>query len=70
MNKSEFEQAVRTELMRVPIAERRTWDNNKLFFWFMKAKTDNPRLTWDRCPGDPWQWVPGICKHLIGPNAF
>ncbi|MDK9707430.1 MAG: hypothetical protein OEL83_10305 [Desulforhopalus sp.] len=69
MKKAEFEQAVRDELRRVPAEERRTWDDNKLFFWFMKAKSDNPDLTWDRCPGDPWQWVPGICKYLIGPNV-
>jgi hypothetical protein len=69
MLKQDFEKAVRDTLRKVPVEERRTWDDTKLFTWFMKAKAEDPFLTWERCPGDPWQWVPGICKHLIGPGA-
>ena len=70
MDKEEFKQAVRTELRRVPVEERRSWDDNKLFSWFLQAQAEDSYLTWDRCPGDPWQWVPGFCKDLIGPRAW
>lgn len=69
MLKSDFEKAIRTELRKIPIEERRTWDDTKLFFWYMEAKSTNPFLVWDKCPGDPWQCVPSICKYLIGPGA-
>lgn len=70
MKKADFEQFIKSELRNVALEERKTWDETKLFTWFMKIKRENPDLTYDRCPGDPWQRVPGICQHLIGPRAL
>lgn len=70
MNKSEFEKAVRQELRRVSVDTRRTWDETDLFGWWMRTTSSHPQITWDRCRGDPWQTVKGICNDLIGDRAM
>lgn len=70
MLKTEFEAALRSKLRSVPLATRKMWSDNDLFIWWLEAKKDDSYLTWDRCPGDLWQWVPGMCRDLIGKNAY
>jgi hypothetical protein len=70
MEKEAFKQAVRTELRRVPLQERRSWDDHKLMAWYSQAQAEESFLTWERCPSDPMQWVSGFCKDLIGSKAW
>lgn len=70
MKKTDFERMIKLELKNVALDERKTWDDTKLFTWFMKLQRENPGLTCDRCSGDLWQRVPGICQNLIGPRAL
>lgn len=66
MKKEEFRQAVRAKLQNVPVETRKQWNDTDLLVWWMKAKSEDPYLTWERCRGDLWQQIPGICRNLIG----
>ena len=70
MKKREFEQAVRNKLQAVPLETRMTWKDKDLFLWWLKAKAEDPYLTWKRSPCDVWQFVPGMCSDLIGKKAL
>ncbi|BDT60479.1 hypothetical protein MasN3_39730 [Massilia varians] len=70
MLKTEFQAALRVKLRAIPLATRKTWNDTALYIWWLEAKKDDPYLTWDRCPGDSWQWVPGMCRDLIGESAY
>jgi len=69
MKKEDFKRRLRGHLLKVPLETRKQWNDTRLFYWFLKVKSEDPYLTWNRCPGDVWQWVPGMCKDLIGPAA-
>ena len=69
MKKEEFRQALREKLSRVSLQERKTWSDTNLFMWWLTAKAGDSYLTWERCSGDVWQHVPGMCSDLIGQNA-
>lgn len=70
MKKNEFRTEVRKRLNQIPLEERKAWDNTDLYIWWNKAKKDDPYLTWDKCPGQVWQWIPGMCNDLIGSKAI
>jgi hypothetical protein len=70
MNKEDFKRAVQEKLRRVPLETRKQWNDTDLFVWWGNAKAEDSYLTWERCPGDVWQWVKGICDNLIGKNAI
>lgn len=69
MLKEEFARALREKLSEIPLETRRLWDGNDLFVWYMNARNEDSYLRWERCPGDPWQWVAGFCEYHYGPNA-
>ena len=69
MKKEEFRQALRDKLSRVSLQERMTWNDTNLFRWWLAAKAGDSYLTWERCSGDVWQHVPGMCSDLIWQNA-
>jgi hypothetical protein len=69
MVKEDFKQALRSKLGQIPVETRRGWSDNDLFIWWLKAKAADPYLVWERCPGDAWQWVPGMCSDLIRERA-
>jgi len=50
----------------VPLDVRRTWNDTNLFGWWAEAINKHPRITWERCPGNQWQHVKGMCRDLIG----
>jgi hypothetical protein len=66
MNRAEFQAAVRNQLRQVPLATRRAWTETDLFAWWMQTTEANPALVWIGGKGDPWRYVKGMCKHLIG----
>jgi hypothetical protein len=66
MNRAEFQAAVRNQLREVPLATRRAWTETELFAWWMQTTEANPGLVWIGGRGDPWRYVKGMCKHLIG----
>ncbi|HFT1084468.1 TPA: hypothetical protein ACXI7C_000797 [Serratia marcescens] len=70
MLKEEFARALRQKLSQIPLETRRTWNETHLFAWYMKAISEDSYLRWERCPGSPWQWVPGFCENYYGSNAL
>jgi len=70
MKKEDFKQALREKLKKVPIETRKEWTSTNLFTWWVQAKDEDSYLTWERCPGDVWQSVPGMCKDLYGKGAI
>lgn len=66
MNRAEFQAAVRNELRQVPLAARRAWTDTELFAWWMQTIEAKPTLVWNGGRGDPWRYVKGMCKNLIG----
>ncbi len=70
MKKTEFRQALRDKLRKVPLTARQKWNDTDLLVWWQLAKSEDSYLTWDGCCGDLWQSVPGMCQDLVGKNAF
>jgi hypothetical protein len=70
MNKEDFKQELRAKLRKVPFETRKEWNDTDLFIWWGQAREADSYLTWDGCPGDVWQRVPGMCKDLIGKSAI
>lgn len=70
MKKEDFKEAVRGKLKKVPLETRKLWSDTDLFVWWSQAKAQDSYLTWEKCPGDVWQWVPGMCRDLIGKDAI
>jgi hypothetical protein len=70
MLKDDFARELRRKLSQIPLETRRSWDENNLFAWYMKAISEDSYLRWERCPGDPWQWVPGFCEGCYGQSAW
>ena len=70
MKKEDFKQRLQEKLCKTPLETRKKWTSSDLFIWWLQAKADDSYLTWERCPGDLWQYVPGMCKSLIGNDAF
>ena len=70
MNKEDFKQRLREKLRKTPLETRKQWTDTDLFIWWTKAKAEDSYLTWERCSGDLWQSVPGMCRDLIGNDAF
>jgi hypothetical protein len=70
MNKEDFKQRLREKLRKTPLETRKQWTDTDLFIWWTKAKAEDSYLTWERCSGDLWQYVPGMCRDLIGNDAF
>lgn len=70
MQKAEFQTALRDKLRKIPLAIRKTWDDTDLHIWWLTERKNDSYLTWDRCPGNPWQWVPGVWRDLIGEHAY
>ena len=66
MNRAEFQAAVRNELRQVPLSTRRAWTDTELFAWWMQTIEAKPTLVWNGGRGDPWRYVKGMCKNLIG----
>lgn len=69
MEKEDFKEAVRGKLKKVPLETRKLWNDNDLFVWWSRARAEDSYLTWEKCSGDVWQWVPGMCSDLIGKDA-
>jgi hypothetical protein len=69
MQKEDFKAALRAELMKVPLHTRRNWSNTDLFTWWIEVQGEHPSLTWEECIGGVWQWIPGMCRDLIGVGA-
>ena len=70
MNKEGFEQALREKLQKIPKETRNRWSDSDLLVWWNKARVEDSYLTWKHCPGDIWQWIPGMCRNLIGQDAI
>ena len=70
MNKTEFQSGVRQELRKVPLAIRQEWTDNALLAWWLKTTNEYPYLAWDKCHGDPWQYVHIMCTDMIGDRAI
>ena len=71
MKKEDFKLAVQGKLRMVPLETRKQWNDTNLLVWWGKTKAEDSYLTWERCPGnDVWQWVPGMCRDLIGKDAI
>ena len=70
MKKEEFRNALRSKLGKIPLELRKGWNDTDLFTWWLKARAEDSYLTWERARGDVWQYVPGFCGDLIGPNAI
>lgn len=69
MKKQEWEQALKVELRKVSNSERRKWDGNRLFGWFLELRNENSRIRWEGCPGDDWQQAHAILARMIGKDA-
>ncbi len=70
MNKEDFKRAVQERLLKVPPETRKQWNDTDLLVWWANARVEDSYLTWERCPGDVWQWVKGMCGNLIGKDAI
>jgi hypothetical protein len=70
MKKEDFRNALRDKLTKVPLEVRKTWNDTDLFAWWLKARAEDSYLTWERAHGDIWQYVPGMCRDLTGPDAM
>lgn len=70
MNKEDYCNSLRNKLERIPLDERRKWSETDLFYWWLKVIEEDSYLRWERARGDVWQYVPGMCRDLIGPNAL
>jgi hypothetical protein len=66
MKKEEFRLALRDKLGKVPLETRKKWNDTDLYIWWLTAKAEDSYLTWERSRGDVWQYVPGMCRDLIG----
>jgi hypothetical protein len=66
MNRAEFQAAVRDELRQIPVATRSGWTQTDLFAWWMQTIEAKPALVWIGGRGDPWRYVKGMCRNLIG----
>ena len=70
MKKVDFEQAVREKLKKIPLESRKQWNNTDLLIWWTEARAEDSYLTWEGCRGDAWQWVPEICRGMIGKSCI
>ena len=70
MNKEDFKQALRQRIKEVPLETRKKWTGTELLIWWGQTKAKDSYLTWEKCPGDPWQWVSVMCNDLIGNEAI
>ena len=70
MKKEDFRNRLRDKLGKVSPEMRKTWNDTDLYVWWVTARAEDSYLTWERAHGDVWQYVPGMCRDLIGPNAI
>jgi hypothetical protein len=66
MTNDEFKLALRQRLRQIPLEERKRWDAVDLFGWWLQECTRGSDLSWEGCPGDASESVPGMCKDIIG----
>ena len=69
MNRAEFQAALRDELRQIPLATRRGWSETDQFAWWMQTIEAKPTLAWIGGRGDPWRYVKGMCRNLIGERS-
>jgi hypothetical protein len=71
MLKEDFRQAVRDELRKVPVTQRKVWDSRQLSSWWFKTVNEKPWLTWEKYSGnDLWHQVQSMCNNMIGDEAL
>lgn len=68
MTKAEYEKDLRELLrMKVPAAERRTWETQDLFLFFVEHVDGKVRKpSWMK--GDQWQAMKSTVRDLYGPS--
>jgi hypothetical protein len=69
MTKDEFARALRDRLRKMPLDNRRGWDETRLLEWWTREKSGDTYLRWERDSGNPWKTVLAICRDMIGPDA-
>ena len=67
MIESKFRLAVIQRLQQVALEERRTWDENKLFQWWMAQVSANPTV--EHGATNPWQAARSAATGMYGPEA-
>jgi hypothetical protein len=70
MSESKFRQRVKDALRRVPAAERRTWDTQKLMAWWMAQVSADPTMAYGAGPGDHWQTAHSAAMGMYGPEVI
>jgi hypothetical protein len=69
MKESKFRQRVKDELRKVPLAERKTWDTQKLMAWWFAQVKDDPTIAHGAGPGDHWQSAHSAAIGMYGDEA-
>ena len=71
VKKEDFKAALRALLRRVPLDARKRWSDVDLFVWWLEVRREDPNLVWEgRKSEDAWQWIPEMCRDLIGAEAI
>jgi hypothetical protein len=69
MKAADFNSAVRKELLKVSLEDRKSWDGTELLIWWQSIAKENTSL---RCPqaGDQFRQVKVACKDMYGKTAI
>jgi hypothetical protein len=70
MKEQDFENALRAELQNVPLETRKKWKDPDLHFWWLRVQAKDSYLTFESVYGSAWQYIPSMCRDLIGPDAL
>jgi hypothetical protein len=70
VNKEEFKKAVSAKLKKIPLEDRREWDETNLLGWWSKAKADDSRLNCGSSGASDWELVEMCTRDLIGKDAL
>jgi hypothetical protein len=65
----EFEDHVRAELKKVPLASRKFWEERNLQAWWEQLKGRNPSIERGCSSANSWSKTKGACQGLYGERA-